>query len=196
MSGINLNGSEFDGGQAIFNGGKSGVADNVTLSVTKKDASDTSRNPDYNFVFTDTAGQTVRKAVWLNDPTSEYFDKNVIRDGKIFKHVLKVLMGENFQLPVFADHVAMTNECMALIAKNCKDKQLAVFCNYGSASNPNKYLSVRSFTPFVTKAGVDSEKLVATPYDSMERPQASEAVSESSYGDTSDAVTDGKDPWS
>lgn len=187
MSGINLNDTSFDGGKAIFNGGVAGVADDVTVSVSKKASDDTSRAPDYNLVFTDSAGQEIKRPFWYNDPNSEYFESNVNRDAKVFKHVLKLLLGDT-TLPEFADHKAMTDGCMDIINKNASGKKFAVFCNYGSASKPSQYLSVRNFVPFITKAGA-ADSMVATPYDSMERPQASPAVAESEYtSESSDAA--------
>lgn len=191
MSGINLNDSSFDGGKAIFNGGVAGVADNVTMTVAKKASDDTSRGPDYNIVFTDGAGQTIKRAFWYLDPEAQYYAENIARDGKVFKHVLKLLMGENFVFPEYQDAKAMLDGCMKLINDNCANKSFAIFCNYGSASKPNQYLNVRNFVPFITKAG-QAESLVATPYDNMDRPQASQAVAESAYADD---TASGNDAW-
>ena len=183
MSDINLNDAEYDGGKAIFNGGQAGVADNVTLTVTKKASDDTSKAPDCNLVFADSAGSEIKRAFWYLDPNSEYFDKNIKRDGKVCKHLLMLLMGENFTIPNFTDHIAMLDQTMELVRKNCENKNFAVFCNFGTPTHPNEYLNVRKFVPFITKAGAQ-EPMVETPYDQMSRPQATQAVSEDNYSTT------------
>jgi hypothetical protein len=189
MSAINLNDHDYDGGKAIFNNGQAGVADNVTMEVVKKDASDTTAGPDYKLIFTDSQGAQINRPFWYLDPNSQWFDTNITRDGKVFKHLFKLLKGATFTIPTFNDHIHMMDEGMKLIRESCSGKQFAIFCNYGTPSNAGDYLNVRKFVPFITKAG-EHDSLAETPYDQMSRPQATTAVSEGDYTDTATSSTD------
>lgn len=194
MSAINFGDSEYEGGKTIFNNGQAGVANNVTLEVVKKASDDTTNGPEYNFVFTDASGAQIRRAFWYADPNSQWFEANVTRDGKVLKHVIKLLKGAEFANSMsFKDHKEMLDKSMEVIRDNVKGKSFAIFCNYGTPQNQSEYLSVRKFTPFITQAGAH-ESLVETPYDQMSRPQASQAVSEEVYGDVA-ADSGDKSPW-
>ena len=168
---IDLNSEEFDGGSnvAIFNGGNAGVASNCTLTVEKKDPAETRRLPSWKVVATDASGaSTDLPLYYLDDPTNQYYASNLTKQGKLLKHLIKVVVGDGVKIPQFANPTEMLDKCMELISSKAAGKKFHVFANYGTKGSKavNGYIKIRTFVPFLaTDASLDS--LTVTPYDTM-----------------------------
>jgi len=187
---INLNDNSYDGGKSvsIFNGGNTGLVENVSMKISKKTSDDKENAPDYKLVFTDSSGAIANTALWYVTKESSYksLEQLVTAQGKILKHVAKTVLGESFKFPQFNTASEMLDGTMKLIREGLPAAgNFRVFANYGATISPKAYVQPRSWTPFMESMSVAAEDtlLVKQDNDQMERLNAdtpsdnSEAVS-------------------
>jgi len=162
-------------GVLIFNDGVAGRVENVTVSIAKKgvDYQDEGKNkPDYQITYTDSKGASTNDGVYyLNEKThnAQYgpFEKAVEKQWNKFASIIVAADGDP---TVQAASPQEMVDKMAMLLKNAVlGKSFNVFANYGTKSNPKKYLQVRSWTPFIEKASEENSKLTASNLDQIER---------------------------
>lgn len=172
---IDLNNETYDSTEiSIFNGGKSGIAENITMSISKKKPEDAEKSPDYKITFTDSTGSTCNSSFWyITEPTQyKTVEQLGIAQGKMMKHILHVVYGADFKIPPFADQNAVLDGCMDLIRKGINtDTKVRIFTNYGTTSSVKKFLQPRSWVPFMESmtTPITETKLKAGDLDAMEK---------------------------
>ena len=189
MKTFDLNDSTYDGGGNvnIFNGGEAGRVDNctVTLERTKQEDKENPNSPDYKLIFKDQSGAEANLGFWY--PKENDTDENIIRFLKKIKHIAHVFCGSDAQLPKGNPKAILDG-----VMKMCKDTGMQlpvrVFVNYGTNGYEKKYLTVRSFVPFIESMAVPVEetRLKATSIENMTRPEAEEtsgSVAKTTSGD-------------
>lgn len=165
------------GGIAIFNNGKGGRVENVTLEIKKKgvDYQDEGKNkPDYQVVYTDASGASTNEGFYYLDPAKHNaqfttFDKAVEKQWNKFASIITAAGGD----PTIEakDAKEMLDKMAILTKKAIEGASFNVFVNYGTKSNPKKYLQIRSWVPFIEAASVTeaNTKLKAGNLDQIER---------------------------
>lgn len=185
-----LNDESYDSNKpvAIFNGGDVGLVPNVTITVEKKPADETKNTPSWKIFFTDATGASTNNGLYYLDPSQEYFDQQRIRQGQVLKHLLKVIANDdNLQLPSFTNGTEMLDQVMEAVAKKAVGKTFSVWANYGSTKKPSKFISVRTWVPFMATAANAEERLVPSNSDNTVRlveDQPAAAPAESTTGGT------------
>ncbi len=172
---INLNEEKFNQkeGKAIFNDGKSGVVENVAISVSKKTPEDKEKSPDFKLVFKDSNGAECNLGFWVILEGSAFKTKEelIMSQGKVLKHLVHAVYGPDYELPSFATPTEMLNTCMKLISQGCagKGNVFRIFTNYGTTTSPKTHLQPRSWVPMVeTMATPLSEtRLMASSIEQM-----------------------------
>lgn len=196
---INLNDDSFNQseGVAIFNAGNAGIVENVTVSLTKKSATDKEMAPDYKVVFTDKNGGTCSTPLWYVTKATQWqsVEQLIKKQGKVLKHLLHCVLGPNAQLPVVNSAEAMLDEAMKML-KGALPKlgPVRVFANYGTVEYRKKFIQIRTWVPFIESSNVslDSSVLKLSDLDGMER-LVEDAVATSGAATT--ATGDDGDDW-
>lgn len=172
---INLNDRNFDVGDVtIFNEGKAGRVNDVTLRVEKKDSSDTSRSPDWKVFYTDPAGGEVNDGYYYLDQKHEKFKTHLKYQGAALKHLLHAVFGEKMQIPEFKTAKEMLDKCMTELSKTPEDKKFRVGVSYGTGTRPSAYLRVKPYPVFIEPMSVPEaeSRIVFTGDYLMQRPVA------------------------
>jgi hypothetical protein len=176
---INLNDASFDAseGKAIFNGGNAGIAENVSLSISKKKPEDKEGSPDYKLTFTDENGGACNSSYWYVEKATEYssIDEQIAKQGKVMKHVIHAIYGNTYQFPNFNSAKEMLDGCMKIIRDGLSSNpKFRVFANYGTNSSVKNYIQPRSWVPFVEPMSVDiaDTRLKPGNLDAMAKMQA------------------------
>lgn len=199
---INLNNDEFDAseGAAIFNNGKAGIAENVTLSLEKKKPEDKEKAPDYKIVFTDENGGSCNYSLWYVESETQYssVEEQIKKQGKVLKHLAHAILGEGFQFPEFANAKGMLDGVMKAIKGGLKPGlKFRVFANYGAGKYTKLYIQPRTWVPFLEPMSVDIEetRLKQGNLDVMSRLESDNDSSESTSDSMADGVDDDGDDW-
>jgi hypothetical protein len=157
----------------IFNNGKAGESE-ATISLVKKEASDSSGGPDYKIVYTDAEGASINEAYWCDEPDIDWKIKKR-RDGiRNMRHLIKTVLGPTAlaQLPktVATNKEAVEVHINLMKAQGMEGKKVVVFANYGptGAKRAGKYLEPRCWPPFVRNIG-QGDPIEASDNDQMER---------------------------
>jgi len=192
---INLNDSSYDAGTSavIFNGGKAGIVNNVTISIEKKKADDKEQAPDYKLVFTDANGGSCNTSFWYVTADTQYANmkEQTLKQGKILKHIIHAIYGSEFQIPVVKTPKELLDTCMKLIRDGlASGLKFRVFANYGTAQYTKKYIQPRSWVPFMEPMTVleEESRLKQGDLDAMVRLEEDSpvSVSEKSSSSTDD----------
>ena len=176
---INLNDASFDAseGKAIFNDGNAGIAENVTLSISKKKPEDKEGSPDYKLTFTDANGGSCNSSYWYVEKATEYstIEEQISKQGKVMKHVIHTIYGNTYQFPNFNSAREMLDGCMKIIRDGlASGPKFRVFANYGTTSSVKNYIQPRSWVPFIESMSVDiaDTRLKPGNLDAMAKMQA------------------------
>jgi len=174
---FNLNDSAFDAkeGAAIFNNGKAGIAENITVSISKKKPEDKPNSPDYKVTFTDENGGSCNTSFWYIDKATEYasVEEQAQKQGKVLKHIIHAIYGPNYQFTSGFDSTrALLDGCMKIIRDGlASGPKFRVFANYGSTQSVKQYIQPRSWVPFMEPMSVDisETRLKVGNIDAMDR---------------------------
>jgi hypothetical protein len=173
---IDLNKDEYNASEmaAIFNGGEAGVAENVTVALTKKKADDKEKAPEYKITFTDESGAECATPFWYITEATQYqtVEQQQVRQGKVLKHLIHTICGPNQNIPTFNNEKEMLDGAMKLIRDGLKNFGKArVFANYGTKEHRKKFIQPRSWVPFMEAMSVPLEEtqLKVSDIDGMER---------------------------
>lgn len=180
---INLNDASFDAreGAAIFNNGNAGIAENVTLSISKKKPEDKEGSPDYKLTFTDEAGGACNTSFWYVEKATEYstVEDQIAKQGKVMKHVIHAIYGNTYQFPSFNSAREMLDGCMKIIRDGlASGPKFRVFANYGTTSSVKNYIQPRSWVPFMEPMSVAlaDTRLKQGNLDAMAKMQADQVA--------------------
>lgn len=173
---INLNDDSFNAseGVAIFNKGKAGITENVTVTLEKKKADDKEFAPDYKIVYTDVDGGVCNTPLWYVTKETEWnsVEELIQKQGKILKHLLHCALGPNAKLPVVNSAQAMLDEAMKMLRTALpKLGTVRIFANYGTDEHRKKFIQPRSWVPFIEASNVplDETVLKKSDIDGMSR---------------------------
>ena len=188
---INLNGENFKEKEyaTIFNGGKAGKVNNVTIAVTKKTAADADNLPDYKLVVTDENGGEVNDGFYYAEETKQQLSINRVL------HIARAVLGADYEFPEYADYKAVIDGLFKLINKNADEKKFNIYVTYGNVGYPSKYLRVRYFD-FLEAADTDEavSRLFKKKNDLLERiTEDAPSLPVGEEGTTS--TTDSDDDW-
>lgn len=180
---INLNDASFDAreGAAIFNNGNAGIAENVSLSISKKKPEDKEGSPDYKLTFTDEAGGACNTSFWYVEKATEYstVEDQIAKQGKVMKHVIHAIYGNTYQFPSFNSAREMLDGCMKIIRDGlASGPKFRVFANYGTTSSVKNYIQPRSWVPFMEPMSVAlaDTRLKQGNLDAMAKMQADQVA--------------------
>lgn len=170
---IDLNGQEFKQ-VSIFNGGKAGLVRNTTITVEKKDSSDTSGKPDFNLIIADEDGAKLREGFYyfkgLPNENGEDAKKRWSRELGRIMHIARAVMGNDFQFPAVNTQQEAYDVAFDIIRKGAVNQTFNVFVTYGSTNYVNKggYLKLRYFD-FIENGKTENTRLKVKPGDLLER---------------------------
>lgn len=174
---FNLNDKNFGGGVTLFNNGVAGKIENVAISVTKKEMSDTDNSPDYKVIFTDVAGGQINTGFYYHKDNALYDEKrNRDLEGWTVGRVLSIahaVVPEDFVFPEVESSKQAMDSLFKIIRENSEGKMVNIYTNYGTNSKPSQYLSTRYFN-FIEKGDTSSalSKLKFSPNDNLTKLQA------------------------
>jgi hypothetical protein len=195
---LDLNSKEFNTGSSIFNNGAAGKVDNNTITVEKKQPSETGNTPDYRLIVTDEAGNKLNAGFYYPTPkegaSAEDVKKYVNREVGRVLHVAKAVLGDDYEFPAVKGAKEAFDVLFKLIKDNAGDQKFSVFVTYGTKVRPSKFLGLRYFTfiePTDLPAGKSSRLKIAAA-DQMERLQEDAPTSGSS---TTESGTDSDGEW-
>lgn len=161
----------FGGAPAIFNGGEAGLVKDVTISVEKKDSSDSSNSPDYKLFVDDGTGK-INQGFYYFTPNpqndEEYNNKRQNQEISRVLHVAKAVMGEDYTFPEVNSVKEAYDTLFKLVHDNAGTKKFNVYTTYGTTSRPSQYLGLRYFN-FIEPAGLEKSRLTSSNNDQMER---------------------------
>jgi hypothetical protein len=184
---INLNDASFDAkeGVAIFNEGKAGIAENVTLTVNKRKPEDKDTSPEYKLTFTDANGGACNTSFWYVEKDTEYSTvaEQIQKQGKVLKHVIHAIYGGSYAFPNFNSARELLDGCMKIIRDGlASGVKFRVFANYGTTSSVKKYIQPRSWVPFLEPMTVSiaETRLKRGDLDAMDRVQEDSFVTPTS----------------
>jgi len=172
---INLNDEGFDQKQTTFkpfNAGIAGLVENVTMSMSKKKKEEHEKAPDYKIVFTDEDGAICNTSLYYITEDTQYAtkDQQVVKQGKILKHLLHAVISPTFKFPAFETEKAMLDGCMkALKDSATPGVKYRIFTNFGVKSSPKQFAQPRSWVPFIETMDVVESRLTLSDLDAMER---------------------------
>ena len=166
---IDLNGKDYEG-TTIFNGGNAGLAQNVTISVNKRQVDEPENRPDYQLVIKDKSGSEISQGFYYFKPKGEdavYDKKRETQEVSRIVHLARAVMGNDYQFPAVTSPKEAADTLFKIVKENAGNKEFNVFVTYGTAFKPSKYLGVRYFD-FIESASGPSH-LVAKKSDNMIR---------------------------
>src|SRR5690606_28459507 len=106
----------------IFNGGKAGIVEGTTLTVSRKKHDDKPGSPDYKLIFTDPSGGACSTSFWVVEKETAYktVDQLIQAQGKVLKHVLHAIYGSDYTIPTFGNAKELLDGSMKLINEGLK----------------------------------------------------------------------------
>lgn len=162
---IDLNDKQFEANQ-VFNNGKAGRTENVTISVEKKTDDDHERAPDYKVIATDEGGATVNEGFYYFQPKDGDNEKEVKRKSKAeisrYVSLARAVMGEDAKLPEVSTPQEALDAIMKLVKENAGSQKFNVFTNYGTEGYASKYLRLRRYN-FIEPASTPEEESSLKP---------------------------------
>lgn len=188
---IDLNGKDFEGGTAIFNGGNAGLAKDVTISVAKRQVDEPENYPDYKLTAKDAVGSELTQGFYYFTPNPQkdeaFNEKRATQEVSRVLHVARAVMGADYKFPVIDSVKEAYDVLFTLVKDNAGDSKFNVFTTYGSSMRPSKYLGLRYFD-FIEPAGGVS-RLYVKKGDSLER-----IVADAPQGNATDQVAQSPAP--
>lgn len=200
----NLNDSSFDskGSVTIFNDGKAGLVENVSMSVSKKKPEDKENAPDYKVVFTDANGGECSTSYWYVTKATEYasIEDQIKKQGTGMKHIIHAVYGKDFQIPVNATTPQqLLDQSMKLIREGlASGAKFRIFATYGTLNSRKEYIQPRSWVPFVenmTHPGTDTSLKVSANVDAIERLTKDTVVPAKSNESLANSIISDGDEW-
>jgi hypothetical protein len=200
----NLNDSSFDskGSVTIFNDGKAGLVENVSMSVSKKKPEDKENAPDYKVVFTDANGGECSTSYWYVTKATEYasIEDQIKKQGTAMKHIIHAVYGKDFQIPVNATTPQqLLDQSMKLIREGlASGAKFRIFATYGTLNSRKEYIQPRSWVPFVenmTHPGTDTSLKVSANVDAIERLTKDTVVPAKSNESLANSIISDGDEW-
>lgn len=175
---INLNDSKFATATSkVFNGGKAGVAENVTVSVAKRGADEAQNRPDYKITYTDAKGGTVDDGVYLPKADDQGYEGRVERLFKKLVAIVHATLGKDYKFPEFKSETEAFKALFKIINDNSGATPVNVVVTYGSQDYPKKFLTVRGIQFIekyeegeVTSLGLWTKDLKVRPEANDEAP--------------------------
>ena len=169
---IDLNGKDFEGGTAIFNGGNAGLAKDVTISVAKRKVDEPENYPNYKLIVKDSDGLEISQGFYYFTPNPQkdeaHNEKRATQEVSRVLHLARAVMGADYDFPADIASVEQAYDVLfALVKDNAEGKKFNVFTTYGTTMRPSKYLGVRYFD-YIEPAGENS-RLSVKRTDNMER---------------------------
>lgn len=193
---INLNDDSYNAkeGVAIFNGGNAGVAENVTLTIEKRKADEKDTAPEYKVVFTDESGASCNIPFWYITEDTKYdtVDQQIIKKGKVFKHLIHAMYGPDYTIPNFKNAKELLDGIMKLLREGSASAgKFRVFVNYGTKEHSKKFIQPRSWVPFMESMNISTTdtRLVPGDLDCMVR------IQEDTVSSSAASMTGADDDW-
>jgi hypothetical protein len=202
--GFNLDDEKYDAKTSdvkIFNDGKAGVVEDVTITLKRKTPEDKEKAPNYKLTFTDASGAFCEMPFWYVEAATEYktIEKQAEDQGKVMKHVLNAIYGEASRPKINAETAKeFLDMGMKAINEGLRARgRFRVFANYGVAPDPSKnrqgkvskYIGIRTWVPFMEPMAVAiaDTRLKAGDFDAMSRVEESTvAAPTATVADTDD----------
>ena len=201
----NLNDNAFDAKEvsAIFNDGKAGLVENVTINISKKKAEDKENAPDYKLTFKDANGAEVSSSYWYVKEATAYatVEELVKKQGTAMKHIIHAIYGKGFQIPVNATTPEqLLDQSMKVIRDGITANPATtyrVFATYGTLTSTKEYIQPRSWVPFIENMEMpieDTVLKVSPKVDAIERPVKDNVKAEPTALAKANSILEG-DEW-
>ena len=186
---------QFGGAPSILNGGEAGLVKNVKVSVEKKEASDTSNNPDYKVFFEDDQGKVNEGFYYHKDNDQKNEEQNKAAEKRLVGRVLSIaksVLGKDYVFPDVAGKTSseVIDILFNLVNQNAEGKLVNVYVTYGNKGYASQYLGVRYFD-FIEPAGTEPTTLKPKNDDILERITPEETPDAFAATETST----GSDSW-
>jgi len=164
---INLNDGNYVKGSStpIFNDGKAGIVENVTVRIEKKSDMD-SKMPDYKLIASDGKGE-INEGFYYQEPGSAAFD-NYQAQKLIW--LARGVLGDNITFPVYETPAEALDGIMKMVAPHLKNKRFRVAVTFGTTKKSSAFLMFKAFGPFIQPMNVPNT-LRFSSTDRLERPQ-------------------------
>ena len=169
---FNLNDKNFDGGNAVFNGGIAGKVNNVKFTVEKKKTTDPDNSPDYKIFYKDDQEAVINQGFYYhaNNPSKDD-KKNKDLEMYLVSRVLsiaKTVLGKDYVFEEYQTSKDALDGMFKLINANSEGKLVSIFTTYGTTTKPSQYLGLRYFN-FIETMDSSPSRLVRNNNDQMER---------------------------
>lgn len=159
------------GNSVVFNNGAAGRVDNLKLRVEKKEASDTSNQPDFKVFVTQENGAEINQGFYYPDDNTDQDRLNQLMSR--ITSIAKAVTPDDFMFESVEGKSPrqIVDYVFDVIAKNSGNALVNVFTTYGTVNNPKKYLQFRYFN-FIERADTTPSTLFARGNDQMTRVEA------------------------
>ena len=200
----NLNDSSFDSKSSviIFNDGKAGLVENVTMTVSKKKPEDKENAPDYKVIFTDANGGECSTSYWYVTKATEYatIEDQVKKQGTAMKHIIHAIYGKDFQIPVNATTPQqLLDQSMKVIRDGlASGAKFRIFATYGTLNSTKNYIQPRSWVPFVENMShpvTETALKLSSNVDAMERLTEDNVAPTKSNESLANSIISDGDDW-
>lgn len=155
----------------IFNDGKAGRVEGVTIGVRKRTPEDDIKTPDYKILFFDENEASVNLGVYYPKDTTS--DKEIsIRMGQLVD-ILSVVDPDLDldNLPEFDNYKAAYDFLCTSIMKKCKGVKANIFVAYGTKRRPSRFLEFRAYN-IIEPADTPAEKSRLFPVNHREEEKS------------------------
>jgi hypothetical protein len=173
---LDLNNAEFaQKDVTIFNNGEASNNSPCTIKVVKNDPVEGKNVPMYDVVCTSANGGTVKLSFWQFKDTDT--PDQIKKTGARLRHLFEAVIGTSV-LPAGEANSVLT-QVMKAVNEAAKGKNFKVATNYGTIGKASKYLSVRTWAPFIAKA--EDKDIPNSNIEVMVRPEPDNDSSGSGY---------------
>lgn len=186
---FDLNGKEFKGA-SIFNNGKAGKVDNVTIDVQKKASDEPDTYPEYKLNIEDENGGKLNRGFYYFKPNPQKDDETNKRNERLQVQIVisiaRAVMGSDYTFPSVASSQEAFDKLFKLISDNAGSKKFNVFTTFGTTGYPNKkgYMGLR-YLNFIEDVEKPTGRLTPSGNDLLERlaPDSSSSSTETAAAD-------------
>jgi hypothetical protein len=194
---INLNDNSFDAKEvSIFNGGKAGLVENVTLDrIIPKGVEDKENAPDFKIFFKDESGKDLSFGMYVVDTDREYGEKNFKKQATLLKHFAHAFVSPTYSFPPYDTTAAMLSGVLGTIRDSINHSvKYRIYTNYGTTMKVSNFIGLRSWPACVELMTVPlaDTKLKASTIEVLERATADES---STNGTPAAAATPVSTDW-
>lgn len=173
----------------VFNDGKAGVVENVSIRIERKKPEDKEGSPDYKVFYVDAAGGEVNEGFWKNLSNSSEGQKKRVANRLLKLYDAVFGKDASKKLPDVKSLEEATDYVMMEVNKNAGNTKVRLAVNYGNAQYPQKYLRPCNWS-WINNINEDP-KNVSLDKDSLVEPVKADEEQSSEVYETKEADKSG-----